>query len=134
MGHLTTILTGYMPIPSLLSSGSTWEMRPLLLVSSVWKWTHSPEGGWVMMWISTCRKRQHSFLCQAPPCPWAIEHRRRRLHLLPGQGHHVQGAVHETAHHRLGAVLREHGVVHAVVRRHVLGHKPQKRGLNAEQR
>lgn len=41
-------------------------------------------------------------------------------HLLAGEGDHVQGAVHETPHQRLGPVLREDGVVDAMVRRHVL--------------
>ena len=38
-----------------LSSGMTNETRPLLLVTSVLKYNHSPEGGWVMMWRSICR-------------------------------------------------------------------------------
>ncbi len=41
-------------MPRRLSSGMTKDTRPLLLVTSVLKYTHSPDGGWVMMWRSTC--------------------------------------------------------------------------------
>lgn len=57
--YLTTILTGYTPIPSFLLSGMAYEIRPLLLVSSVSKYTHSPDGGWVMMWMSTLKREQN---------------------------------------------------------------------------
>lgn len=41
-------------------------------------------------------------------------------YLLPSEGDHVQRAVHETSHHHLGPVLREHGVIHTMVGCHIL--------------
>lgn len=41
---------------------------------------------------------------------------------LSSKRDHVQGAVHETSRHRLGSVLGEHSVIHAVVSRHILTH------------
>lgn len=41
-------------------------------------------------------------------------------HLFPGESDHVQRSVHEASRHCLRSVLREDGVVHAVVSRHVL--------------
>lgn len=53
-----------------LSSGMTKDTRPLLLVTSVLKYTHSPDGGWVMMCKSTCtelkNKRNLSIGTRAP--------------------------------------------------------------------
>ena len=46
-----------MPCPSRLASGMVYETRPLPVVTSVAKWTHSPDGGWVMMWMSTWHKK-----------------------------------------------------------------------------
>ena len=44
-------------------------------------------------------------------------------YLLSSKGDHVQRAVHEASSHHLGAVLREHGVIHTVVGRHILTHR-----------
>lgn len=44
-------------------------------------------------------------------------------YLLPSEGDHVQRAVHETSHHHLGPVLREHSVIHTMVSRHILTHR-----------
>lgn len=44
-------------------------------------------------------------------------------YLLSSEGDHVQRAVHETARHHLGSVLRVHGVVHSMVGRHILMHR-----------
>lgn len=41
-------------MPRRLSSGMIKDTRPLLLVTSVLKYTHSPDGGWVIMCRSTC--------------------------------------------------------------------------------
>lgn len=58
-------------------------------------------------------------LCRASGRPWHRLSERGR-YLLPGERDHVQGPVHEASHHHLVPVLREHGIVHAVVGRHVL--------------
>lgn len=50
-------------------------------------------------------------------------------HLLPGQGDHVQRAVHEATCEDLLQVFCEHSVVHTVVGSHVLS-KEGERNVN----
>lgn len=111
-------------MPRRLSSGMTKDTRPLLLVTSVLKYTHSPDGGWVMMWRSTCAGSQNfehkpqgiddSSLCVHPLWWQQIDH------LLPGQSDHVQRAVHKATRHNLLEVFCEHCVIYTVVCSHVL--------------
>ena len=44
-------------------------------------------------------------------------------YLLPSEGDHIQGAVHEAPGHQLGSILREHSVTHAMVGRDILNGK-----------
>lgn len=89
-----------------------------------------------MIWMSICRKRPQNFLfmTQLPVYDrTVIVWRAAPPHLLAGEGDHVQGAVHEPPHHRLGPVLREDGVIDAMVRRHVLA-PPGKHATPSEPR